>query len=90
MAEERTAEQIAADDGLTTAIEELVRAYYPDVQMNLLTDYMVLGALSGVEGDSLIFSHPRDGELPMYRQVGLVEYVQIRHRGHIMEPDDDE
>jgi hypothetical protein len=88
---DKTIEQREADEALTIAIERVIVAYYPDINLNILTDYLVLGALSDMQdGESMVFTHPRDGCLPMYRQMGLLDYIHTRHRAYVGEPDEDE
>lgn len=87
--DDRTPEQRAADESLTQAIDAIVAAYYPDIQLTILGDYLVCGALSGLEGDSLVFSHPKDGDFPFYRQMGLIDYIHARHKAIVGEEDEE-
>lgn len=79
----RTAEQIAADDAVTKALEEWLRVYQLDGSApgdgdpRVLTDYVVFMATQGwtSEGDT-VTGYPyvlRDMNMPMYRAVGLAQ-----------------
>ena len=81
----RTPEQRAADDALTAAVEQMIAAYGNNPESpTVLTDYLVLVGMQGFDrdGDSetWVMSHPRDGNLPLYRQLGLLDYVHTRDR----------
>lgn len=84
----RTEEQIAADNALTAAIEAVVRAYDTEGNMQrfIPIEYLVITARLGVDEDGyeetstgLIF---RDGDVPLPRCLGLVDYAQtqLRHQ----------
>lgn len=81
----RTAEQKAADDALTAAIEQ-VRAAYCDDEPDgaVLTDYVVVQVWQGWDADgdgyTITASHPRDQDVPLYRLLGLLEYARARYR----------
>lgn len=77
----RTAEQKAADEALTAAIEGVRRAYdAEDVTAGMtMTEYVVVQALTtwDEEGDgrsSVIISY-RDGDVPLHRAIGLLQYA---------------
>ena len=76
-----------ADDALTAAIEANCRAYHDDCGESLLHDYMVIYARTGWNDDGsttdVVGYHPRDGDLPFYREFGLVAYVNARMQGQI-------
>jgi hypothetical protein len=79
----RTPEQIAADDGVTKAIEEWLRAYHFDGSDDndgiprVLTDYVILMATQGWDSDGeAMTGYPyclRDSALPHYRSLGLIQ-----------------
>lgn len=79
----RTAEQIAADDALTVAIQRATDAYF-GAAPRLLTDYVVLTAEQGIDeegdGETAIGWLIRDNEVPHYRIIGLLDMALTRHR----------
>jgi hypothetical protein len=85
----RTPDQVSTDDALTAAIEAHNRAYYPDQPAALLTDYMVVFVDQSFDedGDTTtgIGTAPRDGDLPLYRQIGMLEHALTRARQRICE-----
>jgi hypothetical protein len=89
MAMPRTPEQIEADDGLTDAITKVIKAYHGAERAFVLSEYVVLVAQQGWEddGDSVtaMTSVPRDGDVPIHRLLGLVEYASTRYRATIAE-----
>lgn len=91
MADDRTAGQREADEALSAAIERVILEYYPEMTSpRMIGDYMVIGEISEIEdGDSLVFSHPRNGQFPFYRQMGLIDYVHARHKAQVGEIEDD-
>jgi hypothetical protein len=76
----RTPEQVKADEQLTGAILAC-RTAYGFEEGNLLTDYIVLTAEQGFDSDG----DPRtwycwlyrDGHIPYYRSIGLLEMVGL-------------
>lgn len=89
----RTPEQVAADDALTAAIEQVINVYYDGEHPWVLTEYVVVTAQQrwDDDGDSItaVGSVFRDGDVPVHRALGLVEYVGARLRKHISDDDDD-
>lgn len=85
----RTPEQIAADDALTAAIEQVWAAYYPDSEPGVLLEYVVAARRRSFddEGDPLTANAimPRDGDVPVDLMLGLTEYVTTRLRKRIAE-----
>lgn len=88
MSDSRTDEQQAADADLTTAIEAVNRAYFGD-EARLLTDYVVVFAEQSWDDDgdqiTAVGVNPRDGDLPIYRTLGLLDYAQARARQRLAE-----
>lgn len=79
----RTPEQVAADNGLTEAIEKWLRAYEfdgsadTDGSPRVLTDYVVMMATQGWnrDGDAMT-GYPyclRDNAIPHHRALGLIQ-----------------
>lgn len=70
----RTPDQIAADDGLTAAIQRVMVAY-PDTPEGVLTGYLVLTAHQGFEseghGTSRIDYITMDDAMPWHHIIGL-------------------
>jgi hypothetical protein len=85
----RSDEQKAADEALTAAIQQVRTAYYPDEgDPGILTDYYVMSAWQGWseegEGFTSMMSTPRDGDLPLYRILGLLDYGLAAAEGDVM------
>ncbi len=79
----RTPEQREADEALTAAVESVWTAYLELEDENdpgLLTDYMVIAVRRGFdeEGDtwSQVARFSRDGQVPEYVQLGLLEQAR--------------
>lgn len=88
----RTPEQIAADDALSAAIDDVWHAYYPESEKGILLEYVVLARSRSFdeEGDALT-AHammPRDGEVPIDLMLGMTEYACTRLRKRIAEDED--
>ncbi len=96
----RTPEQKAADQALTDAIDAVYRAYNHVEALTeadgpvVLTDYVVVCAFQGWDSDGDQFTQimltPRDGDMPVYRILGLLDYGVAREKAIISEPDDEE
>ncbi len=88
----RTPEQVAADQALTDAITAVRAAYDPDVDTGVLTEYIVVSAWSTWDSDgdgvSTIMSTPMDGDVPLHRLLGLLDYSLARYRSAITEDTD--
>ncbi len=88
----RTDEQRAADEALTAAIEQVRAAYYPeDRGTSVLTEYLVIFAELSYDPDgdaeTTVGLHPRDGDGPVYQQIGLAAWADSRLRRLISESD---
>lgn len=86
----RTPEQVAADDALTAAIEQVWFAYYPETGPGILMEYVVLArrrTFDEHDGEPLTAhaSMPRDGEVPLDLLLGMTEYASTRLRKRIAE-----
>lgn len=49
----------------------------------MLTDYLVIAATQGIDGDGdastgISFVLPHDQEMPLYRMIGLIEFSRTR------------
>lgn len=89
----RTEEQVAADDALTAAIEQTLRAYADDSEAWIATEYVVVTSQQRFDDDgealTAVGTLYRDGgEVPIHRALGLIEYAATRMRKHIA--DDEE
>lgn len=76
MTHEKTAEQVKADSTLADAVQNALRAY--DIEDGFtLVDFVVLIAAQRLDADGTIYTtHPvlmRDGDIPWYRIMGLME-----------------
>jgi hypothetical protein len=85
----RTPEQIAADDNLTAAIEQCMRAHFDEEHPAVLTEYLVITSQRrwDEDGDAItavgvIF---REDNVPLHNALGLVEYVGAQMRRQITE-----
>ncbi len=89
----RTAEQIAADDALTTAIEQTIAAYYPSNDAYVLSEYLVVTCQQRFDEDgdgiTAVGTISRDGNVPAHRLLGLLDYATTRMRKAISEDDED-
>lgn len=88
----RTDEQINADENLTKAIEQCIRAYgYEDAF--IVTDYMVIAAQTKLDedGDSInAYTYLyRDSDMPYHKILGLMEVARRRAAYHMMQGEDD-
>lgn len=88
MSDSRTDEQKLADDALTSAIETVIAAYSGEShEYPLLTDYLVISVQRGWADDgdavSAVGMFPRDGNLPVHVELGMVDYVAARLRQRI-------
>lgn len=89
----RTPEQVAADDALTQAIEQVMHAYYDTDVAWVLSEYVVVTAQhrfddSG-DGVTAVGTLYRDGDVPLHRALGLVDYASTRLKKTIAEDSDD-
>lgn len=79
----RTPEQVAADEALTAAVEQAMRAY-GDGEPRVLSEYLVIGALQQWDNDGDMLTAVgvlhRDSDVPTHRALGLVEYAAVRLR----------
>lgn len=79
----RTPEQRVADEALTAAIEQTLRAYNGDEPW-ILTEYVVVTSQHTINDDgeplTAIGCLHRDGDIPLHRALGLVEYAATRYR----------
>jgi hypothetical protein len=88
----RTERQRAADDALTTAVEEALASYRAtndedDGETYVLMEYVVVTAATRFDsdGDSLtaVGMVYRDGDVPEHRVLGLLDHAATRIRGYI-------
>ena len=90
MADERTAEQVAADAQLREAIQAVAEAYTEDGSSWVATEYVAVYSMQRwtEEGDALAaVGTAVDGDsVPLHRQLGLVEYAAARYRRLVMQP----
>lgn len=90
----RTAEQKAADDALTAAIEAVRDAYSDETGSReyLLTDYVVISAGTRFADDGESWSQVamiyRDNDIPAYRILGLLDFALARARRYVAEDED--
>lgn len=93
MTDSRTPEQRAADDALTAAVEQALAAYSEPDRPWVLTEYVVVTAQQTYDeaGDGLtaVGCIYRDGDVPMHRVLGLLEYAATRTRKRIATDDED-
>jgi hypothetical protein len=73
------------------AIEHVITAYYDSDEAWLLSEYVVLTAQQRFDdnGDSVtaVGTILRDGDVPLHRALGLVDYVATRLRMHAVDDD---
>lgn len=90
----RTPEQVAADDALTEAIKRTWRAYwenepYADSDVpeeaageGVMMEYMVIGTMASFDKDGEPYTHVfhvyKDGDVPIHRLLGMLEYARLR------------
>jgi len=84
----RTEEQIAADEALTEAIQQVLIAY--DFQQDcVIGDYLIVCAQSRLDGDgeaSTAYTHLyRNGDLPAHSILGLLDIARVRMQHHVNE-----
>lgn len=83
----RTQEQVDADEALTMAIERVRQAYQGDGPPGYLDEYIVVYTCMSTdeEGDLItpVGYHPREGLMPLHREMGLLTYVLTVMKGHI-------
>ncbi|AYF29302.1 hypothetical protein CSH63_17890 [Micromonospora tulbaghiae] len=88
----RTPEQVAADDALTAAIEQVLQAYGDD-QAYILTEYVVVTSQQRFDEDgdgiTAIGCINRDSDVPYHRVLGLLEFAATRTRKDIATDDDE-
>lgn len=88
----RTDEQQAADENLTEAINQCIRAYGYEADF-ILTDYMVIAAQTKLDedGDSVnAYTYLyRDSDMPYHKILGLMEVARRRAAYHMMEGRED-
>lgn len=93
MADERTPDQVAADEMLREAVGVVAIAYgdgLPWVPLEYVTVYSM--HRFDDEGDALtaVGTAIDSGSVPIHRLLGLLEYASSRYRKTIMTDDDDE
>ncbi len=73
--DERTPEQVAADEGLRDALVRVRAAYADsgDEQAAVLVDHVAVSAFSNADGETVYYLALTDGAIPHYRAVGLLE-----------------
>lgn len=85
----RSPEQKAADEALTAAVETVARLHFEDGHGWVMSEYVVLAAHHRYdeEGESYtaVSCIYRDGDVPIHRALGLLEYGAARMRSAIME-----
>ncbi|MFE7744371.1 hypothetical protein [Nocardia sp. NPDC057455] len=91
----RTPEQKAADEALTAAIEQAMRAHFPDDDdPGLLMDYTVIAARGGIDDEgerwASTVSLTRDNNVPSYVQIGLLDTRLTWLRAAIQRADEDD
>lgn len=89
----RTKEQKEADEALREALVGVTAAYYGDMQLGILTDFIVIAAYAGFDEDgddeSHVMLHPAEGSMPMYKIMGLLQYSKAREDAAVMGVGDD-
>lgn len=90
----RTPEQVAADDALTAAIEQVLAAYSDSERAWVLSEYVVITAQHRFDDDgdgiTAIGCINRDSDVPLHRMLGLTEYAATRIRKRIADDGDPE
>lgn len=91
---QRTTQQIEADDALTAAIEDVLRAYAPEpsvMERYMLAEYMVVIAHHGLrDGEEVTMSNVifKDSDVPITRALGLARYGSLFMDRMMMTPDE--
>ncbi|MFE5290352.1 hypothetical protein ACFRAQ_35835 [Nocardia sp. NPDC056611] len=90
----RTPEQVEADNVLTAAIEQAMRAHFDDGDdPGLLMDYTVIAARGGIDDDgdrwSSTVTLTRDNNVPSHIQIGLLDTRLSFLRATLRPADDD-
>ncbi|TBL44255.1 hypothetical protein EYA84_02095 [Verrucosispora sp. SN26_14.1] len=87
----RTPDQVAADEALTAAIEQALHAY-SDGEPWVLTEYVVVTSQHRFDDDgeglTAVGTLYRDGDVPLHRALGLVDYAAVRMRKPAAEDDE--
>jgi hypothetical protein len=86
--ESRNKAQVEADDALTLAMENCIKAYMPEyASAYTLTDFVVLTALQRLDESGIVVTqHPMfmsNGDIPWYRILGLIEIHSLKARKEI-------
>lgn len=88
----RTEEQINADNNLTEAINQAIRAYGYEEDF-ILTDYVIIAAQTKLDadGDSVnAYTYLyRDSDMPYHKILGLLEVARRRAAYYMMQGEDD-
>jgi hypothetical protein len=78
----RTPEQIDADAALTAAIERVIATYYPTDEGYVLSEYVTVTCQQRFDDDgtgiSAVSIVCRDGDVPVHRALGLLNYAAAR------------
>ncbi len=88
----RTAEQKAADEALTAAVDRVARAY-EYVGAAVLTEHVTVAAFRSFDGDdalTTITTLPQDAGLPVHHVLGLLDYATTVYRRSAADGDDGE
>lgn len=97
MEQEKTPEQLKAEEEANEAVENLLAAYMgtedPENQdPGMVVDYIIIGAstIVGPSGRSYTrtFLFNKDDSVPVYRQLGLLVYAKSHLKGILEEEDD--
>ncbi len=84
-----TAEQKAADENLTAAIERALAAHSIEGEPYVLAEYIVITCQHRFDEDgdgiTAVGYLSRDGDVPLHRSLGLAEYAAARLRKRICE-----
>lgn len=76
---DRTPEQKAADEKLRAAIDETMRAYFPQIGPAIITDFIVICGVQEMDSGDYISSTIHllpEGSLPGWKALGLVEMAK--------------
>lgn len=88
----RTEEEKNADENLTDAINQAIRAYGYEEDF-ILTDYIVIAAQTKLDedGDSVnAYTYLyRDSDMPYHKILGLLEVARRRAAYHMMQGEED-
>lgn len=90
----RTPEQVTADEALTEAIQRCWRAYYEGepyaddgvpveaAAEGVMMEYLVIGTMRNFDNEGDPYTHVfhiyRDGDVPVHRLLGMLEYARLR------------